>query len=490
MTPSTPRAPSRLDIAITAYLALPVFLFCGWLRWPAALIWIGLAAQGSIGVGAGLRLGPSGLRRRTIAALLAFALAWTALAGVGHFVYANADWFTRDATLRDLVASSWPPAYDTGSPPLILRAPVGYYLPSALAGTLLGLRAADVALYLWTALGLALFLAGAAALFPPGRQRLLAVVMLVAFGGLDLAGQTLTRGQLPSLGEHIEWWAGLVQYSGQTTLLFWVPNHALPAWLGIVLVLRHWRQPMLARIAPLCAAAVPLWSPLAAIGLAPFFVMGIAWRRDGRALFSPRSALPWYALAVVEALYLTMDSHGIPGGWLPHRFPDFESFLRMYVLFCLLEFGLVAVALAMLGADSPPLRLAVAVLLALPFVYFGQANDLVMRASIPALAVLALATVAPLARRSGPLRWRIVLGVLLAVGVAGAAQEPERTLLQPRWLPREASLAQLYRAGPQNRFRTLPPHYAGRLVSPLLATVMREPGLVPPAPSPSMEPRP
>jgi hypothetical protein len=110
-----------------------------------------------------------------------------------------------------------------------------------------------------------------------------------------------------------------------------------------------------------------------------------------------------------------------------------------------------------------------------------------MRASIPALAVLALSTVEPLTRRSGTLRLRVALAALLVVGAAGAAQEAERTFLKSRWLPPGISMAQLYRAGPENRFLTLPPHYVARLMSPLLATLMRDPALVPPAPAPSKE---
>ena len=49
--------------------------------------------------------------------------------------------------------------------PLILRAPVGYYLPAAAVGSILGLASADIALYLWTVVGFALVLCAATTRF-------------------------------------------------------------------------------------------------------------------------------------------------------------------------------------------------------------------------------------------------------------------------------------------------------------------------------------
>jgi hypothetical protein len=485
---------SALDAAACAYLALPVLIFCAWFRWPVAALFALLALLGWRNAFAGRRPARWEIGARTAAALFAFALAWTATGGIGHFLHANSDWPTRDAVLRDLARTPWPPAYELGAHPLILRAPVGYYLPASLVGSLLGVRAADIALYLWTAAGFALFLGLATTLFEKPAQRALACVVLVAFGGLDYAGFTLVEQRWPAPGEFIGWWAGSVQYSSNAALLFWVPNHALPAWLATLLVLRHWRAPALARIAPLCLACVPLWSPLAAVGLLPFLLAGIDWRRSD-ALRALLAGLPWLALAFVEARYLTLDSRTIAAGWLPHWYHDPRRFLILYALFCALEFGVLALVLLRLGADSTPLRLAIAILLLLPLYRFGPSNDLPMRASIPALTVLALATVAPLTGR-GPLAWRAALAGLLAIGALGAAQEPERAFLAPRWDPPDLSLARLYAGAGE----PLPPHYVARLApSSALSRLLREPHLAPPvappaarpaAPSDGMPPRP
>ncbi|MEP6501971.1 MAG: hypothetical protein ABJD97_01465, partial [Betaproteobacteria bacterium] len=267
-----------LDAALVCYLTLPLLIFCAWFKLPLA---IGLAALLSYALWqtlAGTRVREFGVRPATIAAIVAVTLAWTAIAGVGHFFYANIDWVTRDAVLRDLTATAWPPQYlADGDYPTILRAPVGYYLPAAVVGWLAGPGVGDFALYLWTVLGFSLFLCAATTLFSSPRQRVMAVILMIAFGGMDLIGIVLTQG-VPAANFHLEWWAKFAQYSSNSTLLFWVPNHALPAWLGTMLILRLWRQPELARIAPLMAVVIPLWAPLAAIGLAPFYVAGLDWR--------------------------------------------------------------------------------------------------------------------------------------------------------------------------------------------------------------------
>ena len=490
--PRTEPGLSLLDGLICLYLVLPLLLFCAWFKWPVAIGLGLLTCYGFVHALRGLQLRRIDLSRRTIALLALVALAWTALAGVGHFFYANVDWVIRDAVLRDLVATPWPPLYDAGAggaAPQILRAPVGFYLPVAAAGSLLGLRCADVLLYLWTALGFALVLWAAATLFTTRRERVLCVLAMLLFGGLDLIGFPLLRGTLPALGQHIEWWASFAQYSSNSTLLFWVPNHALPAWLGVLLALRHWRTPELARMALMLAAAIALWSPLSAAGLVPFFLAGLNWRRDLGAVLAIRAGLPFLALAALVARYITLDTQAIASGWSMDVFPNAQLFWRYYGTFCMLEFGFIALLLAWLRAFDLQVGVAVLVLVALPFYHFGGGNDLVMRSSIPALAVLAMATVRPLAS-SDRTPARVLLGLVLTIGALGAAQEPARALLTPRWALTGKTLAQVSFEQHAFGLTQLPSNYVGHLNQPGLQALMREPSMVSPYPDASSKVRP
>ncbi len=73
----------------------------------------------------------------------------------------------------------------------------------------------------------------------------------------------------------------------------------------------------------------------------------------------------------------------------------------------------------------------------LPLLFFGPSNDLVMRASIPALLVLALASADVLAAPAEAMRrkvfWPIV--VVLVLGVPTAATEITRAIVEPAWKP-------------------------------------------------------
>ncbi len=471
-----------LDVLVCGYLALPLLVFCAWFKWPAA---IGLGLLACYGFAQALRGADwrrADIGKRSLAVVVVVALAWTALSGVGHLFYANLDWVIRDAVLRDLVATPWPPMYEMdGGTPMILRAPIGFYLPVAALGSVVGLQAADFLLYLWTAFGFALVLWVAISLFATRRERLICGAVMLGFGGLDLIGFPLMFHQVPPLGQHIEWWASFAQYSSNSTLLFWVPNHALPAWLGLLMVLRHWRTTELARVTLLLAASIPLWSPLSAFGLVPFFLIGLNWRRDLGALLALRSGWPFIALAALVARYVTMDTQAIARGWAIDMFGNAESFWYVYTAFCLLEFGILALLLARLQAFDFKVGIAVLILLLLPFYRFGPGNDLVMRSSIPALMVLALATVRPLAssNRQGA---RVLLALVLIVGATGSAQEPERALLTERWSLTGKTLLQAAADQARPGDPRLPANYVGRLSQPGLIALMRAPSLVRPSP--------
>jgi len=464
------------DRFIAIYLIFPIFLFCLWFIPLAAAVLLVLTGFASWQALRGSSTGSAGLNKGFVLGVLALSLGWTAVAGVGHFFYTNSDWLTRDAVLHDLSVSGWPPTYLLADAShLILRAPVGYFLPSAAVGYLFGPGAANFAIYLWTVLGWGLFLLAACRLFDTLRERILCLLVLTLFGGMDLLGHAWAYREIAAPGQHIEWWMPSIQYSANTTLLFWVPNHALPAWLGITLILRHWRQPLLARITPLLATAIPLWSPLAAMGLLPFFLIGLAWKRDFQILFSPKSCLAFAPIALLSMKYLGMDAAEVPHGWMTEMWGTWDLFAYRYALFCLLEFGFLALILARITHFNIPMRVAVVTLCLLPFYYLGIGNDLAMRASVPALCVLALATIKPLAQQQGRTLWHGLLVVVLLIGGLSAAQEPERAFIEPAWKPLGKTIpASVRREHPEAK-SLFPAHYFAHEDSTILMALMRHP---------------
>jgi hypothetical protein len=430
----------RLTAVSLIYLGIPVALFLvGWMRIPfalALLVLLGLAfylvwrishtnAQPS-------RFGLLNL------VILCVALGWLCFGGAGHILYANKfDWTVRYAVLHDLTQASWPPGYDIGGSVLwFLRCPVGYYLPAALCGKIFGLVTADAFLYLWTAAGVAIFLSLLPIQSRSVGRMVLAFMVVVFFSGMDVLGWLTLWGFYPPLYKHLEWWAQLFQYSSNTTLLFWAPNHALPAWIAAALFWRHWKTDAFIAISPLLISLLPVWSPFAVIGMLPFYALllyRIVREKKFREISLPLLGIS-ILLTVAAIAYLSMDVASIPGS---ASMDDtyFTLFFERYPLFVILEFGALA-ALLWTSNRGLVFYLSLVVLLALPFIRFGANNDFAMRASIPALAIVCINALEFLQRPSKETRGAtIAVCVVLLFGAVTPFHEFNRAVSFPRWDP-------------------------------------------------------
>jgi hypothetical protein len=355
---------------------------------------------------------------RTVAVCLAISLAIFALGGEGRFFYANTDWQVRNAVLLDLARYPWPFTYVNGTRIEILRAPLGMYLLPALVGKSAGFYAAELVLLVQNSLLLGVILALASTLYENNRARWIAVCVFFGFSGMDIIGQW---GAGRSVWLHLEQWAG-IQFTANLTQAFWVPQHAMAGWIFAILYLlwrdRHLPAWIALAIVPLSA----LLSPLAMIGMLPFAAhIGIdaAVRRQLR---WTDVVLPGVAVIVTcpTLLYLTAGSESVGSR------PMLPNFLN-YVEFIALETGFYVFALGLLrkrlrfGAATGAIVLAV--LLLAPLIQVGDGVDFIMRASIPALAILALMVadifIAPV--QAGPVSETIARGSILIAFVVGLA---------------------------------------------------------------------
>lgn len=461
------------DTWLWCYLFLPVPIFLlGFFRplagLPAALVALVAAYRW---LPSRRDMVPYSIRARrqillSVGLLGAVAALWAALGGAGHMFYANRlDWGARFAVLCDLVVQDWPPRYiDSNGHELLLRAPLGYYLPPALLARGFGPGWADPILLLWTWIGVALFLI--ANLRGSLLQKLVGSLLFASASGLDVVGILHESGSLPWVGGHIEWWAGSVQYSSNTTLLFWVPNHALPGWIAAAWLWRLRDDGWFLAGLPILFLPVMLWSPLPALGLLPlaFVASWNHWRRSGWYWVWSAKALALIVLpACLISGYLTMNALAIGGG-LNGPTPlgsgtgvgaDAGFAVDKIFLFFVLEAGLFG--LLALRRDASPLMLTSLIVLAfLPWLRFGPGNDLAMRGSIPALAMLWLTLIAELTAAPGQRRLSVPLRTALVVlwlcGMVTPFQEVYRALTRRPWAP-DVTLST-----PQ-ALRGFPPHY-------------------------------
>lgn len=467
------------------YVSLPMWIFLAtWVVQPlgglaaalhAALLWRAWAREP--------RQPGSGERHawHTVVPLMGLAAIWSAFGGAGHLFHANAfDWIPRFGLARDLTVSAWPLGWRDDDATWLLRAPLGYYLaPTLLAKvTASPLAWLDPLLLAWTAAGAGLTLVLA---FGHGRRPLWAGIAFTLCSGFDLLGHLMRHGNLPAAGEHIEWWARTVQYSSNSTLLFWVPNHTLAAWVVAALVVHRADDPRFVwRQWPLLMAPLALWSPLSALGFLPL-ALGAAWAlwRQGGV---PVRDFGLHALAAVLTglpvlLYLAQAAGSVPTPGTG------TALLSPSRLLKILRFILVEVGPWILLWRCRPMpawaQAAVLTLCLLPFMRFGVSNDLVMRASIPALALMWIVLIqrhvqtptaarqdrspSPDDRTAGRTRpaWTTGQAFLLCLmlGMPTAAHEILRAAVEPSWRPDlQATLPQSFMATSQGQERT-PPHY-------------------------------
>lgn len=427
-----------------AYLGLPVVLWVwGWLAWPwATLLSVCIIAACVGGIRPIGRVQEEWRRRQELSAqfplwvvlvIVAIGCLWSLYSGAGGFVYQNPDWDKHSAVLKDLIEAPWPVAYrlEAGDIPLVYY--LAYYLPAALVGKFAGWWWANVALLVWTALGVCLALHWFVLLVQ--KRPLLSALIFVFANGLDFLGQRIVSGTpLPPSAEHIDWWAGwlFLSFPGHLSQLAWAPQHSIAAWLVIgSMAVQLPQQDGLNRLG-LPGALAAFWSPFTVVGLAPFFLLAVIFKRG-------RGALHWMNLTAVPILLAAILYYGSstaspPRAWLWDAVNLREDGIR-FILFHLLEWGIFYFfARELRSAGDRWLRLLFwclpVVLVASSLYRFGIFNDSCMRFPIPALFLLWGGVARSMNAHPGQLESRI-LALLLVFGAMGSLPELLRAWRMP-----------------------------------------------------------
>lgn len=459
-----PRNWSWIETAAFLYVLAPCLVFLiSWITpavgYPLAAIFTWACTRFLANKHGALSRGPDS---SVIFIAMLFAGLWVSLGGIGHFFYANPfDWLPRFALARDLTEYSWPVSYLNNGQHLLLRAPLGYYSFPALGAKVFGLGWLDTLLFFWTTLGVSLFFL----LVSPRKiswQVFAALVLFMLASGADVLGYLVHYHSLPILGEHIEWWNVSRQYSSNTTLLFWAPNHTIAAWIASALLVRNFADEVFVSCGlPLLLAPLALWSPLSAAGFLPVF-LAAALCHCNNAQFLIRLARTGIVCLITGlpiVLYLTHGIANVPiEGKVASRvgvnyFTDIAFFLMVEI---------AIFARATLAFERNSLRLvSVFVVVVLTFLNIGNDNDLAMRASIPALTVIWIALLDELIFEKIKPERRLLAGVVALfwlVGVVTPFQEFFRGFSNPRWVPDLARTLPQSFCVPQTG-EPFPPHY-------------------------------
>jgi hypothetical protein len=399
------------EITSVLYLALPLALFfAGWLKWYVAFVALAaLTLCLAFYIRSVLRINYKPkiqLRRAGLVAGLVAIIVWVLISGIGGLTPQTSDFNKHNAVTYDLVTRSWPVVYDfpQGKEPLVYY--VAYYLPAATAGKIFhhSVRVAHGAMLLWSLIGMVLVFYWLSRL--AGKSTLLLALLFIGFSGMDIVGSIAMQNAdasypIVTRGSEIEWYSGLtnMQYSSDTTSLFWTPQHAIAGWLLAGMLASIFVEKRRRYGAIFLGILGVLWTPFGTIGLLPIFVCLYLTSRDGwkQAITMP-DIVAVIVMGGILALFFKSGSREPLQTFLAYDYTPYSLWRKIgvLVLFLALEFGIYALLLYRYMKTKEVrewliLFLACTVFLTvLPFLRMGTFNDLVMRASIPALALLAI----------------------------------------------------------------------------------------------------
>lgn len=433
------------------YLTLPILLFLiGWLNRFAAAIVILLTLIAVFKCWTAISPDPGIFHKKKDVILGVIIIGiWLYLSGVGGYAFQNNDYHSRNAVFRDLINYSWPVVYQFPESiavqfripsSLLLSYYFGFWLPAALVGKLFGWLMANLFLFGWAYFGLVLAVFILAEKMRISFSR--TVLLLIFFSGMDFLGAGLFQQSLhyryPELWppvQHLEWWAGTLQYSSFTTDLYWTFNQFIPALLIASLFIDSQERTPTLFLFGLCF----FYAPFPAIGLIPF--MGVIILRNISSSISHRSnigvlktlkeyflgipGLAGIALAGISAVFFSTNLAGqVKTLGLNAPIPE-------YILFLFLEGLLVWLLLLPNFRQELNWYAAAATLIFLPMIGIGGGWDFMMRASEPALLVLMIGCGQVLARPQGfPKLQRSLLLVFLFIGALTPVYEIYRSFVR------------------------------------------------------------
>lgn len=445
-----------LEYATLIYLTIPYFFFWAYFFQTAyAVIFSLLTAYGLYRALSFYRTQetfspvdrPSN-RIKLMLPVFAITFLWLFLSGAGGVSYQNIDYLKHNGMLYDLINFRWPVHYqgEDGSS-YYLCYYLAYYLVPSFIGKITNITWGYTFSFLWALLGL--WLAMNWILKLAHNKSVWIILVFVFFSGLDIIGTFLTKFTVLINGmPHLEWWAGynFWQYSSNTSLLYWVPQHAIGGWLTVPLLFSLLQYKGKAPIPALFIFAITfLWSNFVLLGLVPM-MMVLFYENGFRRFLHWTSVIPALGILMPVALYYLGNQYPHVHAFIWKQNATGEIFSK-YLLFCLLEFGVFALFIfPYIGKLKQEHQLLIGItlmtLLLIPLYRFGAYNDLAMRTSIPSLLILQIILLRLWNFYSKPFKFALVL--ILLIGTITPVSEIARSYkLSDHRFNRNTSLLQI-----------------------------------------------
>lgn len=401
------------SLAIIAYLyiTIPIFIFFG--TWLKLYIGIPMAAVFGFGLWKMLKkdyfghMGAFEVPRKALIVSCILLLTWVWVSGNGGFFYQTWDQHARNAILRDLINYSWPVVYPNTGCGLVYY--LMHWIVPAIFGKLFGWTAANIALLIWTALGVLLtfFMLLYICKARKSWHVMTISIVFITFSGINQIGMALMdmigKGAygltvLGSEGQTFSsdaWLNGIngMQYSNNNTLLAWVYNQTIVPWIALPLILENRKVRNFAFI----GFCILPYAPLPFCGfLVVFLILAFIWvvpvikKRRFKLLvgevFSVPNICASFSVFIVFLLYFKNNVQGTNVGTYIQGDINARQFLLLiiaFVLFWLLKIGVYYLIL-LKHYKKDILFFSIGIVLAIiPFIKIGSSADFCMRASIP-----------------------------------------------------------------------------------------------------------
>lgn len=410
-----------LYVLSAVYLVVPLIIFAfGWLRLPFALsLFFGFLYLLYQLIKSKNEKEFITISFKEVLFIFFLASIWTLISGAGHRGFTDGDGYKHNAILNDLISLTWPVVYHQfkSSEFLYLCYYIAYYLPAAAVGKLLGWKIANIFLFIWTVGGVSLSLLWLLSLYKKG-SKIIYAILFMGFAGLDMIGRFIMRDKVVN-GTDWEWWARNWQYSGNTTLLFYVPQHALVGWIlmGVLAYGIFNKKPLPFLLVLL--SCVPLWSPFVFLGLLPFTCIYLYQNRKifvwGEWLLSALFLSYQLLYFGSNLTFLIKETGASAWLWQIEKLTHSWALLRLF-LFYLFEFGIFAFFIFKYRLRNLiqkfTFTISVGILLLLPWYKMGLLNDFVMRVSIPALWVIGFFWIESLVNAKWNIKMKIFASII------------------------------------------------------------------------------
>ncbi|MBU0758713.1 MAG: hypothetical protein KKF44_11705 [Nanoarchaeota archaeon] len=365
--------------------------------------------------------------------ILLILILFVILSGAGNFMYQNFDYIKHNAMLSDMINRDFPVYYEDNGKAVPLVYYIAYYLPASVVGKLIGFRIAEIFIFFWTLLGLWFIVAWISVI--TGKRAIWAVLIFLFFSGLDIIGN-IFQNHTFVITDHLEWWVGrfIWQFSSNATLLFWVPQHALGGWLISAMIIFESMICKNSRNFVFLWALSPLWSVFISIGLLPFVLLALFNNKIKKTRTFQNIVGAGTLLSVVGLFFLSSNgSSQLSFIW---ESLGLGKTLLLLPLFFMLEAGAYIFFMRKICRTNKVYRSWLTVsaifLFCILFLKFGAANDLVMRASIPALFFICISVIMFMDSKKNRSLEKAALIALLVIGAFTPIMEMQRSLSTPK----------------------------------------------------------